>query len=120
MNSTDSAPKAIRRFRLFCILLCILYFIVTCVGIIALTGPPEKFSLDKTSATLFGVLFVFIGPLFFFLAYVGLHMPQRPGAWTFNRFLLFLGISSIILMPLALSLLTAWVKPDVLAWYRIE
>lgn len=127
MNSENSpsptgpdAPVTVKRFRVFCIGLCIIYFLVACVGGAALTISPEKVGLDRTSATLLGVLFLFIGPLFFFLAFIGFHMPQRPGAWTYNRFLLFLGISSIVLMPFALILLSAWVKPDVLTWYRIE
>lgn len=120
MSDSNSTPPAILRFRFFCLLLCLLYFLVAGAGVGLFFIPEGLMEVNKLTLRLLGGLFLFVGGLFFSLSFIGLHMPRRPGAWTYNRFLLFLGISSILLMPFSLILLNAWVKPEILEWYGIN
>lgn len=120
MSDPDSTPATVLRFRFFCVLLCLLYFIVGAIGLAVLFLPEGSGGLDRLTLRLLGVLVFLVGILFLALSFIGLHMPRRPGAWTYNRFLLFLGISSILLMPFSLVLLNAWIKPEVLDWYGIN
>lgn len=113
----ESSPPAVRRFRTYCVLLCVLHLLVAVAGVALFFLPAEAMELGRPVVIVLGITTLFLGLFVAALAWIGLHMPRRPGAWTWSLILLCLGITSVVLVPLALPLLLAWKKPEVQAWF---
>ena len=116
-ETLNPEPAPVRRFRTYCVLLCIFHLLVAAAGIALFFLPSEAMELDRPIAVVLGITTLFLGLFVAALAWIGLHMPRRPGAWTWYLILLCLGITSVVLVPLAAPLLFAWKRPEVQAWF---
>ena len=110
-------PSAVRRFRVYCALLCLVHLLVAAAGIALFFLPAEAMELDRPILVVLGSVTLLLGLFVAALAWIGLHMPRRPGAWTWGQILLLLGITSLVLVPLAVPLLLSWKKPEVQSWF---
>ncbi|MAS95091.1 MAG: hypothetical protein CMO55_17995 [Verrucomicrobiales bacterium] len=109
--------RVFSRFRLYCRIQCLVYLLVGVVGIVILAGPPAILEMEKTPALVLGGIFLAMGLFFLFLFSMGLNLPQRPGAWVIGLVLIFLGVTNLILVAFAMSLLRSWRKPEMEAWF---
>ena len=106
-----------RRFKIYCMVQCLIYALVTILGIAILVRPPEVLELERAPALVLGLMFLLLGLSFFFLSYLGLHLPRRPGAWLVGLVLICLGITNFLLMPFSAFLLRSWRKEEMQAWF---
>lgn len=110
-------PAAFRWFRLYCVLLSLLYLAVAGLGIFFLISPPPEMELDRIASALIGTLFILTGLFLAFATALGPFLPQRDWAWLYGLALICLGLTSLVLLPVSLPLLIFWRKEPVRTWF---
>ena len=111
-------PKALTWFRRYCITLCAFYVLLVAVGIYFVILPNGAFGADPFVARVVGAGAIVLGLFYLAATYIGLHMPRRPGAWSYNFAIILLGFTSVIFLPFGVFLMIRWQRPEIREYYH--
>ncbi|MBI5159801.1 MAG: hypothetical protein HY996_00025 [Micrococcales bacterium] len=114
-------PSVMPWYRLYCIVMALLYVAVAGCGFAVLSGLVRLSGLNddpvsEDLGTIAGLCLAVGVPLAAAFV-VAIFAPRRPWAWTFGAVLIGLGMTSACCLPACIPILVAWLKPDAKAWY---
>jgi hypothetical protein len=123
VTETVEKPRIVEAYRIYCSAVTWLF------GLGAMLGPwfifdrasfARDVGVDPTAFGIFGMLWLCT---MLFLAFVHIAArvtPPSPFAWRIHAVVLAIGLTTVILWPLALPILWKWMKPDVRAYFGVE
>lgn len=111
-------PQTISWFRLYCTVLCFFYLLLAAAGVYLLILPHGPIGTDPMTARVIGAVVIVLGLFYFAATFLGLHMPRRPGAWTYCFALILLGFTSVIFLPFGVFLMIRWQRPEIRSYYH--
>ena len=106
----NSRPKVIIWFKVYAILLSLIYFFMVIISPIFLLSGESGFILSG----LFIIILCF--PLFI-ISILPVFLPRRPWVWVYSLIIIGIGMTSACCLPASLPLLIFWLKPDVKRFY---
>lgn len=114
-------PSAVTWFNVYCILMALLYAIVSVVCAFILSSP-EIFEvrggdLDPVAAKIQAIVMLVVSVPLMMLFAAAPALPRRPWVWVYDIVLICLGMTSVCCMPATIPLLIFWIKPDAKAWF---
>lgn len=109
-------PPVIVWFKVYCVILSLLYFACAALGAIWLYVAPEGTKLFS-EAMLTGVILTGAGLVFLAATLPPLFLPPRPWVWVYGLVLICLGLTSPCFIPICVPLLLYWIKPEAKAWF---
>ncbi|MDF1658704.1 MAG: hypothetical protein P1U58_13910 [Verrucomicrobiales bacterium] len=92
-------PKTLSWFRVYVVILGLLYLGLIALGVVFLVLPPEKLDMSLGQNVLVGWVFILFGIIFSLFVIPSFFLPQRGGAWVYGLAVIILGITSVVLIP---------------------
>lgn len=109
-------PPVYKWFVVYCIVMALLYLVVAAMGVVFLFISPDP-QMDKTEATLMGIVFLVMG-LILFVPYASApFLPRQSWVWVVGLVLICIGLTSACCLPVCIPLLIFWLKPEMKAFY---
>lgn len=112
------SDTAYRWFRVYAGVMTALYLVISIAGLFFLTAPFDGTSEDVTAQRVNGAIYGFAGLLGLGFHAVALFLPRRPWAWIYGIVVIAIGMTSCCILPAAIPLLIAWLKPEMKARFN--
>ena len=122
-DDDDEPPKVIRWFKVYAIVMSVVFgfvFFVCIALVIGVQFVPEKEQGDRIVMTIMGVLYGLIGLVLAIPYTMAAFLPRKPWVWVFDLVMICLGLTSPCCMPATIPLLIFWLKPDARAHFGRE
>lgn len=117
MTEEAAIEKTVRRFRVYCVALGVVYAVVAFAGVSLAMAPHLAGDFGEGPVRVLGMMLAAVGLPILGLAVLGWNMPRREGAWLFNLLVILTGFASVVLVPFGVFLLRAWLRPETREWY---
>lgn len=111
------ARKTFFWFRIYAILLALIYVASILFGTFLLIAQPKTSTRDEAEIFLTGILLTVFGLPFLILSIVGVFLPKRRWAWVYGLALICIGMTSCCFLPITIPLLINWIKPETKALF---
>jgi hypothetical protein len=119
--SEEKAPEAVLYFRIYAVIVCIIYGLFTLAGggmVVAPLFLDHSKAADAEIGFLFaGALYGGIGLLHLVPTLVALFGGRRPWVHVVGIIVLGLGMFNICCLPILIPLFVVWMKPETRRWF---
>jgi hypothetical protein len=115
-----SKPKVVTWFKVYCVVLCIMYVAVAAASLIFFMVDPAALEMPALWARAIGVLCLLLGLGLFAACLLPLVIGPRPWLWTYDLVIICLGLSSPLFLPACVPLLIFWIKPETKNYFGRE
>ncbi len=105
----NSRPKVIIWFKVYAILLSLIYFFMVIISPI--------FLLSGESGFILGLFIIILCFPLFIISILPVFLPRRPWVWVYSLIIIGIGMTSACCLPASLPLLIFWLKPEVKRFY---
>ncbi|MEN6306553.1 MAG: hypothetical protein ABFD91_02255 [Anaerohalosphaeraceae bacterium] len=116
--SAKTRPGVILWFKVYCGLLCLMYFLVMAASLIFFLVDPEELETEAGVALIMGVVMALTGGALFAVVLVPLILSPRPWLWIYDLIVICLGMTSACFWPICIPLLIFWLKPETKQYFR--
>lgn len=110
--SPSSKPTVVTWFKVYCVVLCVMYLGVAAASLIFFLVDPVYLEMPASWAIVMGVLVLLMGLVLFAACLLPLLFSPRPWLWTYDLVIICLGLSSPLFLPACVPLLIFWLKPE--------
>lgn len=117
MPDTPAPPPVLWWFRLYCLVLCVIYLLTALAGIPFLVLSPADLDMPPAAARLVGSGLMIMGLGLLAASAAPLLLRPRPWVWVYNLVIICLGLTSACFLPACIPLLIYWIKPEVKAHF---
>lgn len=121
MNSPT--PKVVAWYQRYCQAAISLLLLGSTFGFYAVLSRAslaESWGVEPVALAIFGSLWVLSLLFLAFVHFAALRSPRAPWAWKIHAILLGIGLTTLVLWPVALPLLWYWMKPETKHFYGVE
>lgn len=108
----STGRKTLFWFRVYCILLSIVYILLAGLGVFLLVAQTQARRSDAMEMLIIGIIYLVLGAVFFAVFAVGALMPPRRWSWIYGLVLICIGMTSICCLPATVPLIIYWIKPE--------
>ena len=112
-NVVPVQPQVIMWFRVYCVVLCVLYLTVAAFSLVFFLVDPAKLEMPQVVAYVLGVFLLGGGLGMFAAVLLPMLLRPRPWLWTYDLIIICLGMTSACFLPACVPLLIFWLKPEV-------
>lgn len=120
---SSSIPKVVTWYERYCqaaIALFILGSTLGCYAVFARESLAVRMGVEPVALAVFGSLWMLSLLFLAFVHFAALRSPRAPWAWKIHAIVLGIGLTTLILWPVALPLLWFWMKPETKQFYGVE
>lgn len=110
-------PDVIMWFRVYCVVLCVLYFAVAVFSLAFFLVDPAAFEMSRVAAYAAGIGVLLMGLVFFVASLLPLLLRPRPWLWTYDLVIICFGMTSACFLPTCIPLMIFWMKPEVKSYF---
>lgn len=114
---TPTPPPVLWWFRVYCLVLCVLYLLTALFGIPFLVLSPTDLDMPPMVARLVGLAILVMGLALLAASAAPLFLRPRPWVWMYDLVIICLGLTSACFLPVCIPLLVYWIKPEVKAHF---
>lgn len=122
-NSTTAVPRAVTWYQRYCQAVMALFISASFGGAFAALSRDalaERLALTAEAVIIFGGLWALTCLFLAFVHFAALRTPRSPWAWKIHAVVLAMGLTTLVLWPVALPLIWAWMKPEVKRFYGVD
>jgi cell division protein FtsW (lipid II flippase) len=121
LHHPQAAPKVLTWYRVYCVLMVLLYLLVAVLGIVFVVFS-QQFAADdpelsSTDALIMGWMFFAVGIGLVAPFAAALALPRRRWVWIYHLVMICIGLTSACCLPVTIPLLIFWIKPETKAWF---
>lgn len=116
-DPTVPPPPVLTWFRIYCVVLCILYLLTTAGGVVFLVLDPATLEMPPLVARLMGAFILLLGLGLLAASAAPLFLRPKPWVWVYDLVIICMGMTSACFLPVSIPLLIYWLKPDVKAYF---
>lgn len=116
-------PPVVVWFRVYCVLMSLLYLLCLGLGITMLVMRSffaREMKEDAMVVTIQGSLYAGLGLVFLIAFAAAFFFPRKKWVWIYDLVLICLGMTSCCCVPACIPLLIFWLKPEVKAYFGME
>ena len=110
--NSSTGNKTLLWFRVYCIVLSLIYVLVTFFGIYLAVAQPQTRQYEEAELFFVGIIYAILGVILFLVFVVGVIMPPRRWSWVYGMVLICIGMTSCCFLPATIPLLIFWLKPE--------
>lgn len=112
-NVAPVRPGVVTWFKVYCWMLCIVFFAVMLACTIRLIiGTPTKFNFPSHTAVIVWGINILMSAIVFIAALLPLIFRPRPWLWVYDLVVICIGLTSCCFWPICIPLLIYWIKPE--------
>lgn len=104
-------------YKIYAALMAAMYAMLVALGVFMLAAGSRTGVEDRGEAAIVGVVYAFLGAIFFLVFAAVFFLPHKPWTWIYHIVLICLGMTSCCLLPLTIPLLINWLKPETKALF---
>ena len=118
-------PGVIQWFKVYCVLMVLLYAVCCIAGICLISFATELASEDPQQNdpihyTIMGGIFVVMSIALGFIYGVGIFLPRQKWGWIYGFFPICIGFTSVCTLVFCIPLLIFWLRADTKAYFGMS
>lgn len=117
-----AVPAVVRWYARYCQFAVALFAAASLVGVRVIgtrAALAEQWGIDPTAVGMFGGLWILTLLFLAFVHFAALRTPATPWAWKIHAIVLAIGLTTLVLWPVALPLIWYWLKPETKAFFGV-
>lgn len=116
-RDNELGQKTFFWYRVYCLVLFVIYLLVAGIGIILALVPYEVNPENPAEAIAMGVAYGLIGGILALVYGAAIFLPRKPFNWIFGIVMIAIGMTSCCFLPATIPLLIFWLKPETKAYF---
>lgn len=122
-ENVAAVPRAVTWYQRYCQAVMALFVSASFGGVFAALrrdALAERLELAPEAVVIFAALWGLTCLFLAFVHFAALRTPRSPWAWKIHAVVLAMGLTTLVLWPVALPLIWAWMKPEVKRFYGAD
>jgi hypothetical protein len=116
-------PKVVVWYQRYCQAAVALFLLGSGLGVYAISARnslAETVGVDPVAMGIFGLLWILTLNFLALVHFAALRSPRAPWAWKIHAIVLGVGMTTLVLWPVALPLMWYWMKPETKLFFSVE
>ena len=121
-ESTAAPPAVVRWYARYCQFALALMTVASFYGLKIISDRvalAERMEIDEVAVGLFGGLWILTLLFLAFVHFAALRTPRADWAWKIHAVVLGIGLTTLVLWPIALPLIWFWLKPETRRFFGV-
>lgn len=122
-NPSVTPPPVVVWYGRYCQAMLALFAVVSLYGLRVIATRVElaaRMEVDPVAVGLFGGLLSLTLLFLAFVHFAALRTPRSPWAWKIHAIVLAIGLTTLVLWPVALPLIWFWMKPETKRFFGVD